>query len=344
MIGCSVHRRLVLLVGSLDLFGLVRGGGDRLGAGVVSPTVVVALGERGDRARHRRHAVDELCAVDHVGVAEHALLERDDDELRLREVCLDHAADVLRVAEIQRRVHLVQDIDGRGLEHQQREDEAEGEEGALPAAQLRQGLLPHRAEGHLDLQAIQHAAALRGLQLGHGARQQGREDGPEVLVHLLPRGFQRQRLLLVQLANHLLDLSLVFEHDGLLVDQLLVLALRLVEHAEHLLVHLLGHLLVRLRDLLELRERLLRVARRPVVGAALHAEEMPLALDPGVLREQLGHALCRLRRLLLQPRQLVLRLLRLHRRVHLLLGELGLVLAQGGDLGVARLCARATLL
>jgi hypothetical protein len=34
----------------------------------------------------------------------------------LREVLLDHGADVLRVVEVKRGVHLVQDVDGRGLE------------------------------------------------------------------------------------------------------------------------------------------------------------------------------------------------------------------------------------
>jgi len=40
------------------------------------------------------------------GVGPH-LLERHDNELRVREVRADHAADVLRVAQVQRGVHLV---------------------------------------------------------------------------------------------------------------------------------------------------------------------------------------------------------------------------------------------
>ena len=38
--------------------------------------------------RHARDGVDEPGAEDDVGVVEHALLERDDEELRLREVRL----------------------------------------------------------------------------------------------------------------------------------------------------------------------------------------------------------------------------------------------------------------
>lgn len=51
-------------------------------------------------------AVDELGAEQHVGVVEHALLQGHHDELGLREVRLDHAPDVLRVAQVQRRIHL----------------------------------------------------------------------------------------------------------------------------------------------------------------------------------------------------------------------------------------------
>ena len=58
------------------------------------------------RPRHGRHAVDKLGAVQHVRIGEHALLQGDHDELREREVLLDHAPNVLRVAQVQRGVHL----------------------------------------------------------------------------------------------------------------------------------------------------------------------------------------------------------------------------------------------
>ena len=52
-------------------------------------------GSAADRLGNRRDAIDKLGAEKHVGVVEHALLERDDKELRLLEVRLDHRPDVL---------------------------------------------------------------------------------------------------------------------------------------------------------------------------------------------------------------------------------------------------------
>ena len=59
-----------------------------------------------DGARDGRDAVHELGTEDNVGVAEHALLERDHDELGVGEVRLDHAPDILGVAQVQRGIHL----------------------------------------------------------------------------------------------------------------------------------------------------------------------------------------------------------------------------------------------
>ena len=56
-----------------------------------------------------------LGAENDVCVVEHALLQRHNDELRLWKVRADHAADVLRVAQIQRGIHLIQDVDWRRL-------------------------------------------------------------------------------------------------------------------------------------------------------------------------------------------------------------------------------------
>ena len=61
-----------------------------------------------DGARDGRDAVHKLGAEDDVGVAEHALLERDHDELGVGEVRFDHAPDVLRVAQVQCGIHLGQ--------------------------------------------------------------------------------------------------------------------------------------------------------------------------------------------------------------------------------------------
>ena len=72
---------------------------------------------------HHTGALAETRLEDAVRVLEHAVLETDDDELRALEARLDQAADVLRVRQIQRRVHLVEDVHGRRLELQQRHDE-----------------------------------------------------------------------------------------------------------------------------------------------------------------------------------------------------------------------------
>lgn len=57
---------------------------------------------------------------------------------------------------------------------------------------------------HLDFEAIEHSAALGRVELGAGARQQGREDVAEVAVHLDPCGLQGRVLLNIQLLDHTL--------------------------------------------------------------------------------------------------------------------------------------------
>ena len=130
-----------------------------------------------------------------VGVVEHALLQRHDDELAVAEVRAEHGADVLRVAEVERRIHLVENVQGRGLEQQQRQDEAQRQEGPLPAAQLRERLFPNAPEGHLHLEPGQDGAVavLGGLQLGVRAREERRKDRTEIAVHLNPRRLHRAR-------------------------------------------------------------------------------------------------------------------------------------------------------
>jgi hypothetical protein len=63
-----------------------------------------------------------------VGILKHAILQTDHDELAALEPRLDDAADVLRVREIQRRVHFVEDVHGRGFELQECQDQGEGDE------------------------------------------------------------------------------------------------------------------------------------------------------------------------------------------------------------------------
>ena len=56
------------------------------------------------------------CPEDAVRILEHAVLQRDNNELRALESSLDEAADVLCVRQIQRCIDLVKNIHGRRLE------------------------------------------------------------------------------------------------------------------------------------------------------------------------------------------------------------------------------------
>lgn len=77
---------------------------------------------------HHTRALAEAGTEDAVRVLEHAVLERHDNKLRPLEARFDEAADVLSVRQVQRRVHLVQDVHGRRLELEQGHDEGEGDE------------------------------------------------------------------------------------------------------------------------------------------------------------------------------------------------------------------------
>jgi hypothetical protein len=57
------------------------------------------------------------------------------------------------VVEVERRVDLVEDVDGRRLEAAQREHERQREQRALAAGELGQGLLPHAAKRDAHLEA-----------------------------------------------------------------------------------------------------------------------------------------------------------------------------------------------
>lgn len=82
-----------------------------------------ARGPAGHRAGHGRHSVHELGPEDHVGVGEHALLQGDDQELRTRKMRPQHVSDVLGVREVERGVHLVEDVHRGRLEQEKRKDE-----------------------------------------------------------------------------------------------------------------------------------------------------------------------------------------------------------------------------
>lgn len=110
---------------------------------------------------------------------------------------------MLRVREIERRVDLVEDVHGRGLELQERHDQGERDErsalgvgmsakrsregywwekGSIPltTAQLGEALLPHGTEAHFDFQAFSKVLPLRRLQFREISREQLGEDGTEV--------------------------------------------------------------------------------------------------------------------------------------------------------------------
>ena len=80
----------------------------------------------------------------------------------------DHAPDVLRVAQVERGVHLVEDVDGRRLEEQKREDERERQQRALAAGELGEGLLPHTPERDPHLQTGEEGLSLGRFELGGG--------------------------------------------------------------------------------------------------------------------------------------------------------------------------------
>eukprot|EP00966_Prymnesium_polylepis_P106381 2463955-Prymnesium_polylepis.2 len=171
------------------------------------------------RAGDRGDAIDELRTEDHIGIVEHALFVRDDKELRLLEMRLDHRPNVLprgaprtpmrdttslahesgawvckkadggkcpylRVLQIKGRVDLVKDVDGRGLETEQCEDQRQSDQRALAATERLQALLPHLPHGHLDDEPLLGAATFRRLEHRLGGGQQRVEDRTEILVHL----------------------------------------------------------------------------------------------------------------------------------------------------------------
>ena len=54
----------------------------------------------------KRTPINKLRTEYHIGVLKHALFQRHDYELRMLKVVFDHCADVLRVAQVKRRIHL----------------------------------------------------------------------------------------------------------------------------------------------------------------------------------------------------------------------------------------------
>lgn len=93
-------------------------------------TKTLLLEVRSRQRLHHTRALGEPGAEDAVGVLEHAILERDDDELGALEARLDETADVLRVRQVEGCVDLVEDVHGSWLKLQKSHDEREGDEGS----------------------------------------------------------------------------------------------------------------------------------------------------------------------------------------------------------------------
>ena len=73
--------------------------------------------------RNSGQTIDKSRPENHIRVVEHAFLQTDHYELAVGEVGAKHESDVLCVREVQGRVHFVQDVHGRWLEQQQRQDQ-----------------------------------------------------------------------------------------------------------------------------------------------------------------------------------------------------------------------------
>ena len=101
-------------------------------------------------SRHSGDAIDELGAIEHVCILEHAVLERHNNKLTLFEVTLQHRANILRVGQIECGVDLVQNINWRRLQQQHRQDKTQRHQRALAARQLGQVIFPNVAKADLD--------------------------------------------------------------------------------------------------------------------------------------------------------------------------------------------------
>lgn len=178
---------------------------------------------------HDRGVVAELGPVEHVGVGEEALLQRDDDlpasaqstpstthELRALEAGAEEVADVLRVREVEGRVDLVEDVHGRRAVLEQGHDQRERDERALAAGELGQALLPDGAEPDADLEALGEVVLVDGDETGKVAGQQIAEDVAKVLADALVDVADLLARFLEQLGDRVLDLDAVLT-DGLVV-------------------------------------------------------------------------------------------------------------------------------
>ena len=79
---------------------------------------------------HHARTIHEPRPEHSIRVLEHPIFQGDDDELCAIEAGTDQAANILRVAEIEGRVHFVEDVHGCRFDLQEGEDKGEGDEGS----------------------------------------------------------------------------------------------------------------------------------------------------------------------------------------------------------------------
>ena len=125
-------------------------------------------------------------AKDPIRVLKHAVLQTHHNKLTTLEPSLDQPTNILRMAQIQRRIDLIQDIHGRGFELQESEDQGESDEGALATGKFGEGLLPDFAQGDFDLEAVGDGFVFWGVEFGKTAWEQVGEDVAEIVVDFCP--------------------------------------------------------------------------------------------------------------------------------------------------------------
>merc|ERR1711865_751696 len=191
-------------------------------------------------ARYLGGAVYKASAEKDVRMVEHARLQGDNDELRVRKVSADHVANILCVAEIQGRINLVQDVHRRWLEEQQGEDQRQCQKRPLSAAELRQRSFPDSIESDFDLKALRLIHSRRGLKFSVREGQQCPENCIKILVDLRPCLLKRLDLFLVEVFDDHLNFLLVVLNRLTFFKQVFVFLLCLFKHRHGLLVDALA--------------------------------------------------------------------------------------------------------
>ena len=80
---------------------------------------------------HDTCSLTESCPEDTVRVLEHAVLQRDNDELGSLKPGLDQTTDVLCVRQVQSSVHFVENVHRRGFELQESHDQRQSDKGSV---------------------------------------------------------------------------------------------------------------------------------------------------------------------------------------------------------------------